>query len=87
MKPYKRTADAIAQQQLRQIVSLPDLLCQEEFRTELDRLLREISIERAGELRAMKASEHAEIRQEFAAEAGFLIGFEIGRQLAERGAQ
>lgn len=60
-------------------------MSEEEFRADFERLLKRIREERACELDAMKKNAHPEILQEFAADAGFLIGMEIGRQLAKGG--
>lgn len=83
----RETASRIGQRQLREIESLPDLLCLEQFRSEYEKLVAKIGLTRFKELQAATKSAQAEIQQEFAAEAGFLIGLEIGRGLAKGGAR
>jgi hypothetical protein len=79
----RKLADQIAGNKLRRIASLPDLLCDEECRNGFIDLEEQIRREREQELTEAGKSAHPIIQQEFSAEAGFLIGLQIGRQLAK----
>jgi hypothetical protein len=82
MRPTRALATTIADREVRRLASFPDLLCDlEEFRSDYNRLLQQIRLQRQGELDASKKIAYGEILQEFAAEAGFLIGLEMGKRL------
>jgi hypothetical protein len=81
MSTPREQAASIAETQIHRTVSLSDMLCDNEFRICYTKLVKKIQKARQAELDEAGESTHPEIRQEFAAEAGFLIGLEIGRRL------
>ena len=80
----QKTAHRIAERHLRRSTSMRDLLCEEEFRADYDGLVAAIALERQSYFHENKKSAHPELLQEIAAEAGFLIGLEMGRRLVRR---
>ena len=74
------SASTIAEREVGRVTSFSDLLCDiEEFRNDYKNLFEQICRQRQSQLDEAPESVHPEILQEFAAEAGFLIGLEIGR--------
>ena len=77
----------IAESEIERIGSVALMQCEPDIVMAFPRLLKTIQEECRGELDAVEASDHPRLLQSFAAEAGYLVGLEMGKRMAQGGAR
>ena len=82
MKKSALMVRGYAKQEVRRLRRLPDLVAEDPTEINFKKLYEQIKLEGITHLRAFKKPDHPEILREFAAEAGYMLGLEIGQRLA-----
>ena len=77
----RKLAAQIAASEIDRLGSLSDMLLEPVVHTQYKVLFEHIQRERQRELDEMASSAHPEILRDFAADAGYLIGLEVGKRL------
>jgi hypothetical protein len=74
-------ASAIAQQRMEAMTSGEMFMHDQEWSLDFRKLLKLVVEERAQEFEEAEESSHGAVREDCAAQAGFLLGIEIGKRL------